>query len=77
MSEADAPTVNVTVRVSVPPDAKVPIVQIPVVELNVPVPLAIAETKVTPAGRLAARTPVSLIVSPVAVLGPEFDAVTV
>ena len=77
VSDADAPTVNVTTKVRESPDASAPIVQTPVVVLNVLPPLPMAETNVTPAGRFAAITPASLIVTPVAEPGPEFVAVTV
>ena len=61
-------TVAVTVRVSVVPTATVPTVHRPLVELNVPVD-AVAETNVTPAGR------VSVAVTPVASAVPVLPTV--
>jgi hypothetical protein len=77
VSDADAPTVRVTVSVADAPTARFPIVQIPDVVLYVVLPLPTAETKLTPAGRLAARMSVSLIVTPDAFDTPLLRAVIV
>ena len=77
VSEADAPTVSTTYKIAVSFVARFPIVQSPVLALNVELPLPVADTNVTPAGRLAVSTPISLTVTPLAFDGPLFCAVTV
>ena len=77
VSDVVAPTVSVTVNVALSPAARLPIFQMPVVVLKVLPPDPTADTNVTPAGRLAVMTPVSLTVTPVASAEPPLVAVIV